>query len=148
MNGDVTVDLDANNDGMFLGGAGNASQLYKGDLKALDAVARDINVGVNGGVNLGYAVAGRTITVPLGQASLYYSGPQQGVWFRGVQGTAMNTWKGTVLEKFQAGPGTAIEGYAFRDGRFSVATTSNYRLFTANAALTLTVTDHDIKAKG
>ena len=66
----------------------------------------------------------------------------------GVQGTAFNPWAGTVLANFQCGPGTAIEGYAYRDGRFSVSTTSNYRLFTANAALTVTVTDHDIAAKG
>ena len=148
VNGDVTVDLDANRDGQFLAGAGNASQLYHGDLRALDAVARDINVGVNGGVNLSYSVANHTITVPLGQASAFYSGPQQGVWFRGVQGTAFNPWAGTVLANFQAGPGTAIEGYAYRDGRFSVSTTSNYRLFVANAALTVTVTDHDISAEG
>jgi hypothetical protein len=146
--GDVTVDLDANRDGMFLGGSGNASQLFRGDLNALDAVARDINVGINGGVNLGYAVAGRMITVPLGQGSAFYSGPQQGVWFKGVQGTAFNPWAGTVLANFQSGPGAEFEGYAFRDGRFSVATTSNYRLFTANAAMTITVTDHDIGAKG
>ena len=35
---------------------------------------------------IGYAVAGRMITVPLGQGSAFYSGPQQGVWFKGVQG--------------------------------------------------------------
>jgi len=133
---------------MFLGGSGNASQLFHGDLKALDAVARDINVGINGGVNFGYAVAGRMITVPLGQGSAFYSGPQQGVWFKGVQGTAFNPWAGTVLANFQSGPGTEVEGYVFRDGRFSVATTSNYRLFSMNAALTLTVTNNEIGAKG
>src|SRR5262249_48625139 len=66
----------------------------------------------------------------------------------GAQGTALNPWAGTVLANFQSGPGTAVEGYVYRDGRFAVATTSNYRLFAANAALTVTVTDHDISAKG
>lgn len=146
--GDVTVNLDANGDGQLLGGAGNASQLFRGDLTALDAVVRDINVGVNGSVNLGYKVGGFNVSVPLGQASVFYSGPQQAVFFEGTQGTAMNTWAGTPLANFQVGPGAAIEGYAYRDGRFSVATTSNYRFFTADAALTITVTDHDISARG
>lgn len=148
INGEVTVDLDANNDGLFLAGTGNASQLYRGDLKALDAVARDVNVGANGGFNFGYAVAGRTITIPLGAASVYYSGPQGGVWFHGQDGSAYNPWKGTALESFRAGPGAEIEGYIYRDGRFSVSTTSNFRLFTANAALTIAVNNTGIKAKG
>jgi hypothetical protein len=146
--GDVTVDLDANRDGMFLGGSGNASQLFRGDLSAVEAVLRDVNVGVNGGLNLGYTVAGYSVTVPLGEASAFYSGPRQGVWFQGAQGTAVNPWAGTVLEDFQVGPGTAVEGYAYRDGRFSVSTTSSYKLFTLDAALTVTVTNTAITAAG
>lgn len=148
VHGDVTVDLDADGDGQFLGGAGNASQLFRGDLTAVEAVLRDVNVGVNGGVSLGYTVAGRSLTVPLGEASVFYSGPRQGVWFKGAQGTAVNPWAGTALEDFQVGPGTAIEGYAYRDGRFSVSTTSSYKLFTLDAALTVTVTNDSIRAAG
>jgi hypothetical protein len=148
VNGDVTVDLDADRDGQFLGGAGNASQLFHGDLGALDVVAHDINVGVNGGLNLSYKVAGHTVTSPLGQASALYRGPEQGVWFKGLQGTAVNPWHGTVLEYLQCGGGAAVEGYAYRDGRFSVAVTSNFRAFYVNTALTVTVTDHDIRAQG
>ena len=147
-NGEVTVDLDANRDGLFLGGAGNASQLYHGDLGAIENVLKDINVGINGGVNLGYTVAGVNVSVPLGQASAFYSGPQGAIYFAAQQGTAINPWHGTVLANFQSGPGTMVEGYVYRDGRFAVSTTSNYRLFFANAAMTLTVTDHDITASG
>ncbi|HEY2784767.1 MAG TPA: hypothetical protein VGJ05_07295 [Fimbriiglobus sp.] len=146
--GEVTVNLDANGDGQFLGGAGNASQLFHGDLGALQNVVSDINVGVNGTVTLGYTVAGYAVSVPVGEASVFYSGPQQAVFFKGAQGTALNPWAGTVLENFQSGPGASIEGYVFRDGRFSVSTSSNYRLFVADADLTLTVTDHDISATG
>lgn len=148
VNGDVTVNLDANGDGQFLGGAGNASQLFRGDLGALGNVVTDINVGVNGGVNLGYSVAGYQVSAPLGQASLFYSGSQEAVFFKGAQGTALNPWAGTALEDFQSGPGAAVEGYVYRDGRFSVSTTADFRLFVADAALTLTVTDHDIAAAG
>lgn len=148
VHGDVTVDLDADGDGQFLGGAGNADQLFRGDLTAVEAVLRDVNVGVNGGVSLGYTVAGRSLTVPLGGASVFYSGPHQGVWFKGAQGTAVNPWAGTVLEDFQVGPGAAVEGYAYRDGRFSVSTTSSYKLFTLDAALTVTVTNDGIRAAG
>ena len=148
VNGDITVDLDANHDGQYLGGAGNASQLFHGDLNALANVARDINLGVNGGLNLGYTVAGVNVSVPLGQASAFYSGPRGEFSFKGAQGTAINPWQGTVLSKFQVGPGTTVEGIINRDGRFSVSTTSNYRFFTCNAAMTITVTDHDITAAG
>jgi hypothetical protein len=148
VHGDVTVDLDADDNGQFLGGAGNASQLFRGDLSAVEAVLRDINVGINGGLNLGYSVAGYGVTVPLGEASAFYSGPRQGVWFEGAQGTAVNPWAGTALEDFQIGPGTTVEGYAYRDGRFSVSTTSSYKFFTLDAALTVTVTNESIWAGG
>lgn len=149
VSGDVTVDLDANDDGMFLGGAGNADQLFQGDLNALGNAARDIQVGVNGAVNLGYSVGGYQLTVPVGEASLFYSGPQEAVWFKGVQGSEVNTFRGTILEDFQTGPGTKIEGFVYRTGQFSVATTSSYKFMkSANAALTLTVTNNAISAKG
>ena len=81
-------------------------------------------------------------------ASAFYSGPNQAIYFKGTQGTAGNVWAGTPLKDFQVGPGARVEGYVSRDGRFSVSTTSNYRLLAADAALTITVTDHDITARG
>ena len=57
--------------------------------------------------------------MPLGEASVFYSGPRQGVWFKGAQGTAVNPWAGTVLEDFQVGPGTAVEGYGVWYSRMS-----------------------------
>ena len=154
VDGDVTVNLDANHDGQYLGGAGNASQLFHGDLGAIDNVLKDINVGVNGSVNLGYSVAGVKVSVPVGQASAYYSGQDQAFFFEGKQGTALNhqlpvsPWANTILKNFQVGQGAAIEGYVYRDGRFSVSTSTNYQFFFANAALTLTVTNQDISASG
>ena len=64
-------------------GAGNASDLFRGDLRALENVARDISIGINGGVNVGYAVAGVNVSVPVGQGSAFYSGPKEAIFFRG-----------------------------------------------------------------
>ena len=125
---------------------------YAVDLFSVVPVKRSHSVcaqgGINGAVNLGYSIGDYQLTVPVGEASLYHSGLQEAVWFKGVQGSESNMFAGTILEDFQTGPGTAIEGHVYRDGRFSVSTTSSYKFMSLDAALTLTVTNDAISARG
>jgi hypothetical protein len=144
--GGVTVNLDANDDGKLLEGAGTASQLFQGDFKGVENVLSDIDVGVNGSASIGYSIAGVSIHVPIGSASVVYDGPQQAIFFTGTQGSAV--WEGTALADFNVGPGAQIEGYIYSDGQFSVSTTSNFMVSAVNAALTITVTNESISATG
>jgi hypothetical protein len=144
--GSVTVNLDANDDGKLLEGAGTASQLFQGDFKGVENVLSDIDVGVNGSASIGYSIAGVSIHVPIGSASVVYDGSQQAVFFTGTQGSAV--WEGTALADFNVGPGAQIEGYIYSDGQFSVSTTGNFMVSAVNAALTITVTNESISASG
>jgi hypothetical protein len=149
LNGDVVVDLDANRDGTLLGLNGvNAGQLFRGELFTADkveAVIRDINVGVNGGVDLGYQKAGFNFTVPLGKATVVYRGPQQGVWFKG--GT-IDPWAGTPLETFQATSYTTVEGSVFRTGQFNVTATNTWKVFGNRADLSVTLANTGVSVAG
>ncbi|HEV3439495.1 MAG TPA: hypothetical protein VG122_19175, partial [Gemmata sp.] len=146
VSGGVTVNLDAKGDGKLLEGAGTASQLFQGDFKGVENVLTDIDVGVNGAVSLGYSIGGVSVTVPLGNASAVYDGPQQAVFFTGTQGSAV--WEGTALADFNVGPGAKVQGYIYGNGQFSVSTTGNYMVSAMNAALTITVSNQAINATG
>ncbi len=146
VSGGVTVNLDAKGDGKLLEGAGTASQLFQGDFKGVENVLTDIDVGVNGTVSLAYSIAGVSVTVPLGNASVVYDGPQQAVFFKGIQGSAV--WAGTALADFEVGPGAEVQGYIYSNGQFSVSTTGNFMVSAINAALTITVSNQAINATG
>ncbi len=132
--GDVTVNLDANRDGNFLALRGNASQLFKGDLfkptnpvTAIDAVFKDIAVGVNGAVVLGYKFAGFNFTVPLGAASAVYNGPQQGLWLKAVKGDpGANPFAGTPFALLVMSQTDSVEGWILRNGQFHMTVGTTY----------------------
>jgi hypothetical protein len=149
--GEVTVDLDANDDGQLIAGLGNASLLFRGDLfgRAADAVFADINVGVNGRVNLGYRFGQWDLTVPLGIATAVYSGPQQGIWFNGHTGPGENPWAGTSLSFLQyadSSQTTRLAGYVLRNGTYRVTGTNTYRLLGARAEVSLSLANTGVAA--
>ncbi len=155
--GEVTVDLDANHDGQFLGGAGTASQFLHGDLSTIPSVLADINVGSNGqgtihlkaaGVDGHAQQVGYDLAIPVAKASVLYSSSQHGLAFKSVDGTALNVWKNTPLRDFESGPGTTFQGYVLGNGKFSVSTTGSYQLFTRVASLTVTANDQGLSASG
>jgi hypothetical protein len=149
--GDVTLNLDANGDGQWLGGKGNASQLFAGQLynpAAIDAVLRDLDVGVNGEVDFAFSAAGFNVLVPLGMASAIYNGPQQGIWFKAVEGPTQDPFQGTVLDAFQATNTESVEGWALRNGNFSLTATDSYKVAGINAALTITLDPTGVTARG
>jgi hypothetical protein len=146
VSGGVTVNLDANDDGKLLEGAGTASQLFQGDFKGVENVLTDIDVGVNGSASIGYSVGPVSIHVPIASASLVYDGPQGGFFFIGKEQAA--EWQGTVLSDFYAGPGAQIEGYVYTNGTFSVATTASLQFSALTTALTITVSNEGISATG
>ena len=121
---------------------------------AIENVLKDINVGVNGSLDLGYKVAGVSVSMPVGQATAYFSGfPSRPFSSMGRRAPRLTTGVENaepvgqvILNNFQVNPGGEVSGYFYRDGRFSVSVSSNYKFFFANAALTVTVTDHDITA--
>ena len=72
--GDIVIDLDANNDGRLLGGLKtNVSRMIARGFTthalgtALERVFGDIAIGVNGKVNVGYEKAGFELSVPVGE---------------------------------------------------------------------------------
>ena len=147
--GDVTVNLDANGDGNWLGSQGSASDLYLGNLTTtLTNAAKDIIVGVNGEVDAGYKLAGFNFTVPLGQGALEYNGPSNSLWFKG--GT-VDPLAGTPLANFQATQTQQVEGSYQRSKlgtSYSIAITDNAIVFGQHAAMTFTLNNTGIHALG
>jgi hypothetical protein len=70
---------------------------------------------------------------------VFYNGPQQAIFFDGIQGMGADTWQGTPLEDFRSDAEIRVKGYAYRDGRFSVTSSSRYYLLGNYADLGLTV---------
>jgi hypothetical protein len=140
--GEALVDLDANDDGEWLGGAGNASQLFRGDLGASSTVLRDINVGFEGSAFLNVAEFESHLPIGpirLGRTSALYNGSRQAIWFKGLKGTGDNPWHGTLLSALEFGENDFMEGTLFADGTFFARSSSVYTL-PGNAELTFQVT--------
>jgi len=157
--GDVTMNLDANHDGLWLGGQQNASQLYQHqsvNSQALQTIIDDIRLGVNGQVDAGYDAAGYHFTLPLGQASAVYNGPERHVWFKGA---SVDPWEGTALEQFQMISTVSIEG-SYRpanridsiagrlthESPYFITATSTYKIFGVKADMTVTLDDTGVEA--
>jgi hypothetical protein len=126
LHGNITVDLDANNDGVLLGNALKGADLFRSGAP-WTALAHDINLGVEGTGDVGYDVAGYHIAAQVGEASLVYDGPKQGVWFKGTSHTP-DFWSDTPAKSFETGATSESElyGYIYMDGRLFVAAHSNY----------------------
>lgn len=148
IDGAVTLDLDANRDGLWMAGQGNANQLFKGGAlssAALDAVFRDIKLGLNGKLTFGYTKAGFNFSVPVAAASLVYQGPAQSAWFKG--GT-VNPWQGTPLNPFLMTQTDTLEGSVNAAGAFSLTAHTTYRLFGGKADVILTLDNSGVTAVG
>ncbi len=140
--GDMTVNLDANGDGEFLGGIGTAHQLLAGELDAVGNLYGDTQFSLNGGIDASFDVGkGKfTLSMPVVEASVLYSGTDDAVWFQGAQGpAAIDPWEGTPLEYLSCGPGVEIDGYVYGDGPFRVTVSGSQSVFGQEADLTVTV---------
>jgi hypothetical protein len=124
--GQATVDLDGDDDGEWLGGAGNANQLFRGDLGALESVQRDINIGFDGSAVFRYAKGPLSGEIRLGHESAMLNGLERALWFRGHSTTDDNPYQGTLLNALQARQEDYIEGSFYADGRFFLTGTAVY----------------------
>ena len=125
--GAATIDLDADDDGEWLGGGGNAHQLFRGNLMSSSGVLRDINLGFNGRAVYHHTTPGPDFDFVLGRASAAYNGDKQGIWFKGRKGLE-NPWAGSPLSDLEMNQEDVIEGTMFANGRFSLSTTSTMNL--------------------
>ncbi len=137
VSGDVTMNLDVNNTGQFLDGRANAGQLFSGVLADASTILHDVDIGVNGTLNVGYTGNGFKLALPLGGASAVYNGPLGGVWLRTVGGT--NPLAGTPFSFLSYGATDSVEGAIFDNGQFflTLAGTTNIAPFSVQVALTL-----------
>ncbi|MGH2806673.1 MAG: Calx-beta domain-containing protein [Actinomycetota bacterium] len=117
---DGSIDLDADDDGTWLAGEGNAHQLFMGDLSALENVLRDINLGANGRVTFHYNSKQFDFVTPLGRATAVYNGQEEALWFRGRKHPEENPLAGTPFSFLGMTPEDFIEGIIHSDGRFAV----------------------------
>ena len=139
--GEATVDLDADDNGQWLGGAGNAHQLFRGDLMSSADVLRDISLGFDGRAVYHHTAPGPDFDFVLGRASAAYNGDQEGIWFKGRKGVE-NPWAGTPLSALEMNQEDVIEGTMFANGRFFLSTTSRMNL-PGDSALQLAITMSD-----
>jgi hypothetical protein len=142
--GGVTMNLAA--DGQFLGGQPNASQLFGGHLSALSGVFKNIDVGVNAALNLGYDVAGYNFTLRLGGGSAVYNGPLGGLWLRGVKGTD-NPLAGTPFAWLTFSETDSVEAALYANGHFSITAETEWDVLGSPVAFTLTLTNSGIAAQ-
>jgi hypothetical protein len=146
--GEATVDLDADDDGTWLGGAGNAHQLFRGDLGASQDVLRDINVGFDGSAQCRFSAGRSDFDVRLGRATAVFNGNQEAVWFRGLKGPADNPWQGTALSFLEFSQNDYLEAVVFYGtGDFFATSSSVYTLPGAEFAFLITLQDTGIRAE-
>lgn len=119
---DGSVDVDANDDGTWLAGRGNADALADGDLSAFGEVLRDINLGANGRVIFHYNSDRDEFDfeTPLGRASAVYNGQEEALWFRGRSLIEESPLDGTPLSFLAMRPEDYFEGTINSDGEFFV----------------------------
>jgi hypothetical protein len=145
--GAATVDLDADDDGEWLGGGGNAHQLFRGNLMASSSVLRDISLGFNGRAVFHHTKPGPDFHFVLGRASAAYNGDQAGLWFKGKKGVE-NPWAGSPLSALEMNQEDVIEGTIFANGRFFLSTTSTMNLpGDSELHLTITMSDREFTAE-
>ncbi|MEA2452904.1 MAG: hypothetical protein QOG04_1614 [Actinomycetota bacterium] len=119
---DGALDVDANDDGTWLAGKGNADQLFNGDLSAFGEVLQDINVGANARVIFHYDSDRNQFDfeTPLGRATAVYNGQEETFWFRGRKGPENSPLDGTPFEFLNLTQEDFFEGTINSDGEFSV----------------------------
>jgi hypothetical protein len=144
VSGDATMNLDVNNTGQFLDGQANAGKLYSGVLTNASTIVQDVQIGVNGTLDVGYSYGGFKFSLPLGGGSAVYNGPLGGVWLRTVGGT--NPLAGTPFSSLNSGPSDSVEGAIFANGQFFVTLTSGYSIGPGRLAFTLTLDNNGISA--
>lgn len=153
LHGDVTLDYDANRDGQLLGGVGDPSAFFRGELftaAGLDNVLSDFNLGANGHLEADFG--GATIiplpNVRLGGGSVVYNGAQQGLWLHAVRGQGgENPWQGTPFAALNMSQDDFLEGSVFfRTGEFRLHVGSSYKLPAAKAEFSLTLTNLSFEA--
>lgn len=125
---DGSVDLDANDDGNWLAGEGNAHELASGDLSALGNVLRDINLGANGRVIFHYNSEIFDFETALGRASAVYNGGEEAIWFRGRKRPEESPFAGTPLSFLKMTQEDFIEGTIRSDGQFAVKGGTRFEL--------------------
>ena len=141
--GDVFIDVDANNDGKNFGGyKANVSRLLaagfgRGSALTPAETARvfgDIDIGVNGGASVGYEKGAWELSVPVAEGTFVYSGTRQGLFARG---RSVNPLAGTPLAVLGSRGSLDIDAQVYRSGTFRVAATGTYRPgpFTVNGSL-------------
>jgi hypothetical protein len=120
-NGDLTLDLDANDDGVLVGGV-KGSDLFRSGA-AWGELLGDMNIGHNGEVSLGSGM----IRANIANGCAVYDGAKGGVWFKGEQHNA-DVWEGTPLEDFKTGEShqVQVEGHVLRGGVFSITNRGKY----------------------
>lgn len=143
VHGNVTMNLAAN--GHFLGGQANASQLFSGHLSALAGVFRNIDVGINAELDLGYQAAGYNFTIRLGGGSAVYNGPLGGLCLHGVKGTE-NPLAGTPFANLNFSQTDSVEAALYSNGRFFITVGTQYDALGATLGYTLTLTNSGITA--
>lgn len=145
--GAATVDLDADDDGEWLGGAGNAHQLFRGSLMASNTALRDISLGFNGRAVYHHTEPGPDFDFVLGRASAAYNGDKAGIWFKGRKGLE-NPWEGSVLSALEMNQEDVIEGTLFANGKFSLSTTSTMNLpGSSELHFTIAISDREFLAE-
>jgi hypothetical protein len=114
--GAAVEDFDANDDGTWLAGLGNADEFAHGDLSAIEDVFQDVNRGLDVELNVHYQKKAFDLRLPLGRASAIYNGAEGALWFRAV---ADDPFAGTPLAFVQPTVGAEAEGVIRTDGSLS-----------------------------
>ncbi|MGH2730079.1 MAG: Calx-beta domain-containing protein [Actinomycetota bacterium] len=143
---DGSIDLDADDDGTWLAGEGNAHELASGDLSAFGEVLRDINLGANGRVIFHYNSDQFDFETPLGRATAVYNGQEEALWFRGRALIEESPLAGTPLRFLEMTREDFIEGTIRSDGQFTVTGGARYDVGGGELLIQLTLDNEGIDA--
>lgn len=145
---DESLDLDANHDGDWLAGEGNAHQLLSGDLSAFGDVLQDINVGANARVIFHYNSDRDEFDfeTPIGRATAVYNGQEEALWFRGRKGPEGSPLQGTPFNFLSLTQEDTFEGTINSDGEFTVIAGTGYTSPAADLRVELRMENEGIQA--
>ncbi len=136
VSGNVVIDLDANNDGVWVGLSNRPwKETLRNPISAASAIMNDIAFGANGSVGAGFEKGGFDLSIPLGNASVLYT--PGNFSFRG---TSANPFAGTPLESIAPQSGFDFQGRISNWGRDWNITAKTYQsAFAGLSASDLTV---------
>lgn len=113
LSGNAVLDLDANNDGVWVGVSNQTwQQVMSNPISSVSAIMTDIAFGVNGNVELGYELAGFNIGIPLANASVMYN--RGDISFRGA---TPDPFKDTVMASYMPQVNFDVQGMIRNFGR-------------------------------